>query len=261
MILSTSDYPPPLHPTRVRKSDSEKQTYFLKLVDSSQHSPVKREIKLLLEAEKQGLCEQIHIPKLEAFVSIDQSKTKILGFLLSDIPSPTPLTTLLNSDVDECKRQRWADEVRRTTDLLHQHAIIWGDAKADNFLVDTDDELWIIDFGGSYTEGWVDPDLNETREGDEMGVRKIVDALRDPDEDAEEVEECREKCSEESEDKRHQRQPRPEHESRRNAEQTLKDVGEGNEESTNRRKRKVSEEVRESDSKSFERPKRPKQSQ
>lgn len=64
--------------------------------------------------------------------------------------------------------------------LLHENNIIWGDAKADNFMVDEDDRLWIIDFGGSYTEGWVDPELSETVEGDDMGVEKIVNALHDP---------------------------------------------------------------------------------
>ena len=57
---------------------------------------------------------------------------------------------------------------------------MWGDAKADSFLVDRDEKPWIIDFGGSYTEGWVDLDLNETEEGDEMGVEKVVNALEDP---------------------------------------------------------------------------------
>jgi serine/threonine protein kinase len=65
--------------------------------------------------------------------------------------------------------------------LLHDNGIIWGDAKADNFMVDANDELWIIDFGGSYTEGWVDPDISETLEGDDMGLEKIQAALEDPD--------------------------------------------------------------------------------
>ncbi|KAH9827963.1 PHD zinc finger protein [Teratosphaeria destructans] len=47
-------------------------------------------------------------------------------------------------------------------------------------LVLYDGALWIIDFGGSYTPGWVDPEVKETEEGDDQGVRKIGDALQDP---------------------------------------------------------------------------------
>lgn len=43
-----------------------------------------------------------------------------------------------------------------------------------------DDRLWIIDFGGSWTEGWIDPEVKETEEGDDMATEKIVNALHDP---------------------------------------------------------------------------------
>jgi hypothetical protein len=39
------------------------------------------------------------------------------------------------------------------------------------------DNAWVIDFGGSYTEGWVDQKLMETLEGDEQEVGKILDFL------------------------------------------------------------------------------------
>ena len=53
--------------------------------------------------------------------------------------------------------------------------------KGDNFMVDENDELWIIDFGGSFTEGWVEEKYMETEEGDDMGVGKVREGLRDPD--------------------------------------------------------------------------------
>ena len=48
-------------------------------------------------------------------------------------------------------------------------------------MVDENDELWIIDFGGSFTEGWVEEKYMETEEGDDMGVGKVREGLRDPD--------------------------------------------------------------------------------
>ncbi|KAK2924448.1 hypothetical protein FoTM2_014725 [Fusarium oxysporum f. sp. vasinfectum] len=52
---------------------------------------------------------------------------------------------------------------------LHEEGIVWGDAKPDNVLIDKDENAWIIDFGGSYTPGWVDEDKAETFEGDYQG--------------------------------------------------------------------------------------------
>jgi hypothetical protein len=39
------------------------------------------------------------------------------------------------------------------------------------------DDAWVIDFGGSYTEGWVDEELKETPEGDEQAVARILKFL------------------------------------------------------------------------------------
>jgi len=133
----------------------------------------------LLTFQQKGLHELIRVPKLEGLVTFDD-RTKLLGFLQTDIPDPVPLTTKLDADVPQQLRDRWAAEADRIKEVLHENDLVWGDAKADNFMVDADNQLWIIDFGGSYTEGWVDPAIQETAEGDDMGVRKITNALHDP---------------------------------------------------------------------------------
>ena len=186
-VIGTSDQPPgtPYHPCRVRCKDSE-QTFFLKIVDNSQPQPVKRELDILHQCMDLELNKQINIPSLEGLVTYDDATTtksgqiRIMGFLLTDIPSPQPLTGMLDPSIPQDKRDRWAEEADRAKEVLHEHGIIWGDAKADNFVVDKDENLWIIDFGGSYTEGWVDAEIKETMEGDDMGTEKIVNALHDP---------------------------------------------------------------------------------
>ena len=60
-----------------------------------------------------------------------------------------------------------------TLSKLHQAGIVWGDAKADHVLIDRNDDAWIIEFGGSYTEGWVEKALAGTIDGDAMGMAKI----------------------------------------------------------------------------------------
>lgn len=185
-VLNCRNSPPPYHPTLVELSvsasdDEKKQTLFFKCVDNANIQPTKREISLLHQLEKKGLHDKIRCPRLKGIVTQSGDDTSIVGFLQTLIPNPIPLTEKFESSIDQEKRETWAKEAEQMKDTLHEHGIIWGDAKGDNFVVDSSDELWIIDFGGSYTEGWVDPDIAETKEGDNMGVEKVVNALRDPD--------------------------------------------------------------------------------
>ena len=188
----------PVHPAlvRTRLPDSKSpEEFFFKPVDPTQPSPTKREISLLHKIQSLGLNDSINVPRLHALVSSPpsdsnaSSTTSIMGLLLTPIPTPaTPLTELFeSSSLSTSQRQRYADECNRILKVLHENEIIFGDAKGDNFLVDAEEQLWVIDFGGSYTEGWVDEDVAETKEGDKMGVGKVVDALLGKDED--EVEE------------------------------------------------------------------------
>jgi hypothetical protein len=186
-VLQCSDQPPgtPYHPCRVRHRQSKK-TYFLKVVDNAQPRTTKRELEVLGRITSLQLNLQMRVPVLEGLVSFDDAKStasgrrKIMGFLQTEIPNPTPLTNLLDPSIPQAKRDRWAKEAERLKTLLHDNDIVWGDAKADNFIVDREDNLWIIDFGGSYTEGWVDPELKETVEGDNQGTNKTINALKNP---------------------------------------------------------------------------------
>lgn len=182
-VLAETDDPPPVHPSLVRAAidGAEEQTYFFKPVDPGQPQPTKREIELLHKINTQGLADKFRVPKIEALVGWQDSNIETMGFLLTAIDDPVPLTKLLDSEVDESKRLKWAKETEKIIKTLHDNGIIWGDAKADNFLVDRHNQLWIIDFGGSFTEGWVDEDLKETWEGDDMGLERIVNGLKDPD--------------------------------------------------------------------------------
>ncbi|KAL7955574.1 hypothetical protein V8C34DRAFT_327097 [Trichoderma compactum] len=74
-------------------------------------------------------------------------------------------------------KARWATQIKDTLVMLHHRNVIWGDAKAENILIDMDDYAWVIDFGGSYTVGWVDEDKAGTLEGDAQGLARILDIL------------------------------------------------------------------------------------
>lgn len=185
-VLECADTPDPYHPCLVKHRQSGEQMFF-KTVDNNNTQPIKREIDILDKIEKKGLRQKFYCPKLLGIVTCatpaeveKESRTSIMGYLQTAINQPTLLTTKLDSEVPQDKRDAWAVKADEAKKILHENGIIWGDAKADNFVVDTEENLWIIDFGGSYTEGWVDPEIAETKKGDNMGVEKIVNALRDP---------------------------------------------------------------------------------
>lgn len=177
-VYSEVDFPEPAHPGKV--VDHVGEVYFFKPVVRAEPGPVKREISVLQKIQSLGL--DIKAPRLEGFVRFEDSDNEVMGFLLSHIEAPVPLTKLLTASVAREKREAWSRKSQEYVDTLHEHGIVWGDAKADNFMVDAEDELWIIDFGGSYTEGWVDPELADTLEGDEQGLVRVREALENPDE-------------------------------------------------------------------------------
>lgn len=217
-VLQCSDQPPgtPYHPCRVRHRENKK-TYFLKVVDNAQPKTTKRELDVLGRITKLKLDKKMRVPILEGLVSFDDvtsaasGRRKIMGFLQTEIPNPTPLTNLLDSSIPQKKRKRWAKEADELKSTLHEHDIIWGDAKADNFMVDDEDNLWIIDFGGSYTEGWVDPHLKETEEGDDQGKNKTIYALKDPKACTYDTEEDEKKRTTQSQNRRSGRKRKADH--------------------------------------------------
>ena len=179
-VLAGSASPPPYHPTQVRCEETG-QTLFFKAVDSLAPQTTKRELWHLNRIAQPDIVDKIRAPRLVGFVADSTSKTRAIGFLQQDIqPGPTPLTGKLRAAVPHIKREALASQANEMVKVLHEHNIIWGDAKADNFLVDKHDKLWIIDFGGSWTEGWIDPEIKETVQGDNMAMEKITNALHDP---------------------------------------------------------------------------------
>jgi hypothetical protein len=68
---------------------------------------------------------------------------------------------------------RWANDVEHIVGALHRAGCVWGDAKPDNVLVDSEDNVWVVDFGGGYTPGWIDEELQGTKRGDLQALEKI----------------------------------------------------------------------------------------
>ncbi|EON99259.1 putative protein kinase-like domain protein [Phaeoacremonium minimum UCRPA7] len=99
----------------------------------------------------------------------------ILGLLLSYIDHDGhTLSTKVDPDYPSAStRKRWMDQIEATVAELHRAGIVWGDVKAENVLVDREDNVWVTDFGGGYTEGWVGQEIAGTVEGDLVGMAKL----------------------------------------------------------------------------------------
>ena len=74
-------------------------------------------------------------------------------------------------------RQRWASQLNTALAKLHKSGIVWVDVKAQNVLIDEDDNAWITDFGRGYTRGWVGEKMAGTVEGDLAGIAKLRDCI------------------------------------------------------------------------------------
>lgn len=151
--------------------------------DTKGENAAQRELDCLWKITVSGCASTLRVPKLLGLVQTPDTK-RIVGFLQEYIPVPDSweLSTLgsINtpSSIVEARRKKWALQVQETVHLLHEMGVVWGDGKASNVLVDRDsDDAWIIDFGGGWTDGWLDHELSGTVEGDNVAVQKIFDFL------------------------------------------------------------------------------------
>ncbi|KAB8201829.1 hypothetical protein BDV34DRAFT_228899 [Aspergillus parasiticus] len=136
-----------------------------------------REVTSLIHIKSTHLSNTILTPTLHELVKNPEDHSSISGILLEYIPH---YNTLADIDLDNTPVSilvRWKDQLQSMVHSLHSAAIILGDAKPDNVLVDVDDNLWIIDFGGGVTEGWVDGDKADSREGDLQALSKSIEIL------------------------------------------------------------------------------------
>lgn len=148
---------------------------FFKPYHCGHRRTAKRELRAYTQIRQANLS-QLRTSTLFGLVYDDDKL--LLGLLLHYIDcKASTLQHTVTPEVSLSMRQYWAAEIEETIARLHEAGIIWGDAKAANILVDAHNDPWIIDFGGSYTPGWVEKDLAETLEGDKQGLSRILDYI------------------------------------------------------------------------------------
>ena len=108
----------------------------------------------LLRLDWAALRPKIPVPRLCGYVQAD-GRSDIIGLLLTNVESQDTLEGILLGESEAAQREKWFRDMKHMPKLLREKDIIWGDAKADNILVDKLSEVWMIDIGGSYTVGWL----------------------------------------------------------------------------------------------------------
>lgn len=56
-------------------------------------------------------------------------------------------------------------------------SVVWGDAKPSNIIVNWQNDAYLVDFGGGWSDGWVHENLQETVQGDQQDLERILTAL------------------------------------------------------------------------------------
>jgi hypothetical protein len=138
---------------------------------------IPREIQTMTRLQQSGLDKSLRVPRLHGLVQYQQETDQICGLLLTHVKHDESLAFIDINETPLERRNKWISQIRQTVDKLHSEEIVWGDVKPDNILVDNSNNLWLIDFGGSFTYGWVDVDKAETIEGDCQGMERIIQFL------------------------------------------------------------------------------------
>ncbi|KAM5354940.1 hypothetical protein ACJ41O_001586 [Fusarium nematophilum] len=166
--------PPSQTPGKVLLKDGS--VAFIKLMRHGDNESLRNELDNYKMIDDARLGNSLRVSRLRGLVR-DESGL-VFGLLLTYIHCKfVTLSYALKAETPPSLQQKWATQLRDIIDQLHDAGIVWGDAKPDNVLIDTNLDAWVVDFGGGYTEGWVPKKLAGTMEGDQHALEKIVEFI------------------------------------------------------------------------------------
>ncbi|KAL6811614.1 hypothetical protein J3E69DRAFT_350021 [Trichoderma sp. SZMC 28015] len=136
---------------------------------------ITQELKMYKKIHETGLDSRVNVCRLYGIVMDD---CDFLGLLLTYVDcGDRPLSARVHpeepDDPTPAIREQWMGQLETALSALHENHIVWGDVKAANVLIDGIEDAWLVDFGGGYTEGWVDKEVAGTVMGDFTGMAKL----------------------------------------------------------------------------------------
>ncbi|KAF2867432.1 hypothetical protein BDV95DRAFT_179749 [Massariosphaeria phaeospora] len=161
-----------LVPRRVRIIGQESQFHFK---GAFEEQSFQRELDILLRFRSDSLPNDLLVSRLGGLVTHDDGLS-VMGILIEYVHGSKTLDFAVE-EASMTEREKWAWQIRTTIKQLHDANITWGDVKPDNVLIDPNGDALVIDFGGGCVEGWVDQNLEGTREGDLQGLANIEQFL------------------------------------------------------------------------------------
>lgn len=162
-------------PRRVLLSDGT--VAFSKLVHCGDKRSLENELATYGKIDRAQLDKNLRISRLYGIVR--GKNGVILGLLLTFIDCErVTLSCAVKPGTEALLRERWATQIQEAVSQLHDAGIVWGDAKPDNVLIDVNEDAWLIDFGGGYTDGWVPKTVVGTMQGDNIALERILKYTR-----------------------------------------------------------------------------------
>ncbi|KAM5374301.1 hypothetical protein ACJZ2D_006626 [Fusarium nematophilum] len=154
------------------KSGNETTCFFKDFLPGIPDGSLSRELATYQRIHKANIGPDVHLGRLMGVVH-EQKTDAILGLLLRYVDGLT-LEDALYKKVSPETKEKWEKQIREAVAELHKIGTVWGDAKALNVLIDKENNAWLTEFEGGYTQGWVDEDKAGTVEGDLQGLDNIV---------------------------------------------------------------------------------------
>ena len=165
-----------LYMGKVLKVSKNGKIFVFKSATCNNEDQLKREIDILQQANEKWESDPSNRPSIPRLLGLVTCRDQIAGILEEFIDGEI-LHELEMEDPSIERRQSWKTQIEENIAQLHREDLIWGDVKPENILVDKAERLWLIDFGGSSTDGWVDRDQAETVKGDLQGLQRLVEYL------------------------------------------------------------------------------------
>lgn len=135
-----------------------------------------REMELLDQIARSGKFESPwKTSKLVGLVVWDDDPNCLMGLLMEYIDGKTLRDR--SRDAPEALKKKWIDQVEATLRRLHEVGIVWGDVKPDNVMIDASEDAVLVDFGGGYTPEYIPHELQQTAQGDLIGLDHMRAAM------------------------------------------------------------------------------------
>ncbi|KID73428.1 uncharacterized protein G6M90_00g062540 [Metarhizium brunneum] len=157
-------------PKKVRRTGTD-EVFFFK-AGFREHGHL-RELEILSKINFSSYSDpSLRTSRLVGLVVWDDDVSCLMGFLLEYVEGET--LTLRTRNASAARKMKWMRQVEATVKRLHQLGVVWGDAKPDNVIINAEGDAIVVDFGGGYTPGYIDKELQQTFQGDLIGLDQMA---------------------------------------------------------------------------------------